>query len=111
MIERALHSLRSRNGRDLAREVQIFLLGSLRDKPVTKTVRHCRRRLHPRASPPCLGGGMPAATNLRIMICAASPALLHRVAVMSAGTLDSLPHNGAVLTPPRKRSRWSRSLL
>jgi len=33
---------------------------------------------------------MPAATNLRIMICAASPALLHRVAVMSAGTLDSL---------------------
>jgi H+/gluconate symporter-like permease len=27
------------------------------------------------------------------------PALLHRVAVMSAGTLDSLPHNGAVVTP------------
>jgi H+/gluconate symporter-like permease len=26
------------------------------------------------------------------------PALLHRVAVMSAGTLDSLPHNGAVVT-------------
>jgi H+/gluconate symporter-like permease len=26
------------------------------------------------------------------------PALLHRVAVMSAGTLDSLPHNGAVMT-------------
>src|SRR5262245_16079941 len=26
------------------------------------------------------------------------PALLHRIAVMSAGTLDSLPHNGAVLT-------------
>ena len=25
------------------------------------------------------------------------PALLHRVAVMSAGTLDSLPHNGAVV--------------
>ena len=47
---------------------------------------------------PLLGGGMPAATNLRIMICAASPALLHRVAVMSAGTLDSLPHNGAVVT-------------
>ncbi len=27
-----------------------------------------------------------------------SPELLHRVAVMSAGTLDSLPHNGAVVT-------------
>jgi H+/gluconate symporter-like permease len=26
------------------------------------------------------------------------PALLHRVAVLSAGTLDSLPHNGAVVT-------------
>ena len=26
------------------------------------------------------------------------PSLLHRVAVMSAGTLDSLPHNGAVVT-------------
>lgn len=29
---------------------------------------------------------------------AIDPALLHRVAVMSAGTLDSLPHNGAVVT-------------
>lgn len=27
-----------------------------------------------------------------------NPALLHRVAVISAGTLDSLPHNGAVVT-------------
>jgi len=27
-----------------------------------------------------------------------SPALLHRVAVIGAGTLDSLPHNGAVIT-------------
>jgi len=27
-----------------------------------------------------------------------SPALMHRVAVISAGTLDSLPHNGAVVT-------------
>ncbi len=27
-----------------------------------------------------------------------NPELLHRVAVMSAGTLDSLPHNGAVVT-------------
>jgi H+/gluconate symporter-like permease len=26
------------------------------------------------------------------------PALMHRVAVMSAGTLDSLPHNGAIVT-------------
>ncbi|MCK6369800.1 MAG: GntP family permease, partial [Gammaproteobacteria bacterium] len=26
------------------------------------------------------------------------PAVMHRVAVMSAGTLDSLPHNGAVVT-------------
>jgi H+/gluconate symporter-like permease len=26
------------------------------------------------------------------------PGLLHRVAVMSSGTLDSLPHNGAVVT-------------
>jgi H+/gluconate symporter-like permease len=26
------------------------------------------------------------------------PAMLHRVAVVSAGTLDSLPHNGAVVT-------------
>ena len=26
------------------------------------------------------------------------PALLHRVAVTSAGTLDSLPHNGAAVT-------------
>ena len=27
-----------------------------------------------------------------------SPDLLHRVAVIGAGTLDSLPHNGAVVT-------------
>jgi H+/gluconate symporter-like permease len=27
-----------------------------------------------------------------------NPALLHRVAVIGAGTLDSLPHNGAVVT-------------
>jgi H+/gluconate symporter-like permease len=26
------------------------------------------------------------------------PALLHRVAVIGAGTLDGLPHNGAVVT-------------
>jgi H+/gluconate symporter-like permease len=29
---------------------------------------------------------------------AIDPALLHRIAVMGAGTLDSLPHNGAVVT-------------
>jgi H+/gluconate symporter-like permease len=27
-----------------------------------------------------------------------NPALLHRVAVIGSGTLDSLPHNGAVVT-------------
>ncbi len=27
-----------------------------------------------------------------------SPALMHRVAVIGAGTLDSLPHNGAVVS-------------
>jgi H+/gluconate symporter-like permease len=27
-----------------------------------------------------------------------SPALMHRVAVIGAGTLDILPHNGAVVT-------------
>jgi len=27
-----------------------------------------------------------------------NPGLLHRVAVIGAGTLDSLPHNGAVVT-------------
>ena len=29
---------------------------------------------------------------------AIDPALLHRVAVMASGTLDSLPHNGAIVT-------------
>ncbi len=44
------------------------------------------------------------------------PALLHRVAVIGSGTLDSLPHNGAVVTfspsavrPTRKRTRMSSS--
>jgi len=36
---------------------------------------------------------MQIATDLGI-----DPALLHRVAVIGAGTLDSLPHNGAVVT-------------
>jgi H+/gluconate symporter-like permease len=31
------------------------------------------------------------------------PALMHRVAVISSGALDSLPHNGTVLTPRRQR--------
>ena len=30
------------------------------------------------------------------------PALMHRVAVIGAGTLDSLPHNGAVVTLARR---------
>ena len=29
---------------------------------------------------------------------AINPELMHRVAVISSGTLDSLPHNGAVVT-------------
>ena len=36
---------------------------------------------------------MQLATELGI-----DPALMHRVAVIGAGTLDSLPHNGAVVT-------------
>ena len=32
------------------------------------------------------------------MLFRSDPGVLHRVAVMSAGTLDSLPHNGAVVT-------------
>jgi len=41
-----------------------------------------------------LGGTyMALATELGI-----DPALMHRVAVIGAGTLDSLPHNGAVVT-------------
>ena len=41
-----------------------------------------------------LGGPfMQMASDLKI-----DPALMHRVAVIGAGTLDSLPHNGAVVT-------------
>ena len=41
-----------------------------------------------------LGGPfMEMAATLNI-----DPALMHRVAVIGAGTLDSLPHNGAVVT-------------
>jgi len=36
---------------------------------------------------------MSLASSLNI-----DPALMHRVAVIAAGTLDSLPHNGAVVT-------------
>ena len=34
----------------------------------------------------------------RAALIGMDPALLHRVAVISSGTLDSLPHNGAVVT-------------
>lgn len=40
-------------------------------------------------------GGTYLARALEIGL---DPAVLHRVAVMSAGTLDTLPHNGAVVT-------------
>lgn len=35
---------------------------------------------------------------MRALEIGLDPAVLHRVAVMSAGTLDTLPHNGAVVT-------------
>ena len=34
----------------------------------------------------------------RAALIGMDPALLHRVAVIGSGTLDSLPHNGAVVT-------------
>ena len=45
---------------------------------------------------------------------ASIPSLMHRVATISSGTLDALPHNGTVLTvlqvsgtdPPRKLFRY-----
>jgi H+/gluconate symporter-like permease len=37
------------------------------------------------------------------------PALMHRVAVIGAGTLDSLPHNGAVVTCSRSAGRTTRT--
>ena len=47
-------------------------------------------------------GGLTIALGEAYMRLAAEqgidPALMHRVAVISAGTLDSLPHNGAVVT-------------
>ena len=42
-----------------------------------------------------LGEDLHAASPTRYGI---DPALMHRVAVIGAGTLDSLPHNGAVVT-------------
>jgi hypothetical protein len=36
--------------------------------------------------------------KLRATQIGMDPALLHRVAVIGSGTLDSLPHNGAVVT-------------
>jgi H+/gluconate symporter-like permease len=40
-----------------------------------------------------------------------SPALMHRVAVIGSGTLDILPHNGAVVTLLAVRGDTSRELL
>src|SRR4029077_2691065 len=41
----------------------------------------------------------PRATYLEIAAeTSTDPSVLHRVAVIGAGTLDSLPHNGAVVT-------------
>jgi H+/gluconate symporter-like permease len=39
------------------------------------------------------------ATYLRLAVeTGIDPALMHRIAVIGSGTLDSLPHNGAVVT-------------
>jgi H+/gluconate symporter-like permease len=40
------------------------------------------------------GGGSHGAFTWGVL----DPGLMHRVAVIGAGTLDSLPHNGAVVT-------------
>src|SRR6202034_229988 len=46
-----------------------------------------------------IGGGTLASTYLtRAAEIGLDPALLHRVAVIGSGTLDTLPHNGAVVT-------------
>ena len=50
--------------------------------------RHDHRARRARRRPTC---SSPAQQGI-------DPALLHRVAVIGAGTLDSLPHNGAVVT-------------
>jgi NTE family protein len=42
----------------------------------------------------CAGGDVPCARRATGI----DPALLHRIAAIGAGTLDSLPHNGAVVT-------------
>lgn len=41
---------------------------------------------------------LPAFAIVRDWILGISPALMHRVAVIGSGTLDILPHNGAVVT-------------
>ena len=41
---------------------------------------------------------VPASYTVHALPLGIDPALLHRVAVIGAGTLDSLPHNGAVVT-------------
>ena len=41
---------------------------------------------------------MPLTRSGTYMQTGLDPGLMHRVAVIGAGTLDSLPHNGAVVT-------------
>jgi H+/gluconate symporter-like permease len=41
---------------------------------------------------------LAVATNVLAALTGLSPALMHRVAVIGSGTLDILPHNGAVVT-------------
>ena len=48
---------------------------------------------------PCVGlSGGPQFRQTAASEAGIDPALMHRVAVIGAGTLDSLPHNGAVVT-------------
>ena len=68
----------------------------------------CRSRWLRISWPPLTGsasGGLTIALDalgstylMRAQETGLDPALLHRVAVIGAGTLDSLPHNGAVVT-------------
>ena len=93
-----MHSLRSRNGRDLAGEVQIFLLGSLRDKPVTKIGAPLQETPPPTGVAPLFGrwnagGHQLAHHDLRRLAGAAAP----RGGYERRDTRQS-PHNGAVVT-------------
>ena len=51
--------------------------------------------IHPAAGQPDL---LARAVQSEAADLGLDPALLHRVAVIGSGTLDSLPHNGAVVT-------------